>query len=256
MKRFSHVRIIAALLTLLGLAGCMPSFLTQGGTTSVTPAASRVALAPTSALPAAPTLPPTPTPLPTSPPAPTAPPSPTVAPPTAAPTMTPTPPPLSPDVKFITTVDEVVIRDGPGPDYTRIGQVAAGQLVKVTGVSPDRRWWRVMCANETPGNCWMSGDPSLTKPAPPPSGPTPAPIAGEVQPTDVKFVMALDNVVIRGGPAERAPKIGVVYEGQIAKVTGVSADKQWWRVICPDDSAGDCWMAADPALTKPTLPPR
>ena len=148
------------------------------------------------------------------------------------------------------------MRDGPGPDYKRIGQVAAGQLVKVTGVSPDRRWWRVMCANETPGNCWMSGDPSLTKPASPPVGPTAAPAAGQAQPTDVKFVMALDNVVIRGGPAERAPKIGVVYEGQIARVTGASADKAWWRVICPDDSIGECWMAADPALTKPTIPPR
>ena len=157
-------------------------------------------------------------------------------------------------MQYITTVDEVVIRDGPGPDYTRIGQVAAGQLVKVTGVSPDRRWWRVMCPSEAPGNCWMSGDPSLTKPAQPPAGPTP--VAAGAQPTDVKFVMALDNVVIRGGPAERAPKIGVVYEGQIAKVTGASADKAWWRVICPDDTVGECWMSADAKLTKPTVPPR
>ncbi len=258
MRRFAHLLLFPALLALLGLAGCMPSFLTSGGTPAPGPtAALPVALAPTSALPSQPTVAPTlPPALPTSPPAPTVEPSPTVPPPTPRPTVPPTPPPLSADVQYIATVDEVVIRNAPSPDAPRIGQVAAGQLVKVTGVSPDRRWWRVLCANETPGNCWMSGDPSLTKPAQPPSGPTPAPVGGAVQPTDVKFVMALDNVVIRGGPAERAAKIGVVYEGQTAKVTGASADKGWWRVICPDDTVGECWMSADPNLTKPTAPPR
>jgi hypothetical protein len=38
-------------------------------------------------------------------------------------------------------------------------------------------------------------------------------------------------------------------------VTGVSSDKGWWRVICPDNSVGSCWVTANPQLTQPTTAP-
>lgn len=75
-----------------------------------------------------------------------------------------------------------------------------------------------------------------------------------VSSTDVPFVMAEQDVTIYAGPGVDNPVVGQVAEGMIAKVTGVSADQQWWRVICPDET-GSCWVTADPALTQPISPP-
>ena len=75
-----------------------------------------------------------------------------------------------------------------------------------------------------------------------------------VSSTDVPFVMAQQDITIYAGPGEENPVVGQVAEGMVAKVTGVSADQQWWRVVCPDET-GNCWVAADPALTQPIAPP-
>lgn len=75
------------------------------------------------------------------------------------------------------------------------------------------------------------------------------------QPTSVQFVMALQDVSIYDGPSTQNGIIGSVAQGQTAKVTGLSAEGNWWRVICPDNSVGDCWITADPAYTQPTQQP-
>ena len=80
------------------------------------------------------------------------------------------------------------------------------------------------------------------------------PAAEEVPETDVKFVIAQEDVTMYAAPDESADVIGGVFGGQTARVTGVSADGLWWRVICPDDTVGSCWITADPALTQPAAP--
>jgi hypothetical protein len=70
--------------------------------------------------------------------------------------------------------------------------------------------------------------------------------------TNVKYVMALQDVNIRSGPGTQFGILSYIAEGQTAKVTGVSANGNWWRVICPDDSVGSCWVSALSSLTKPT----
>jgi len=75
-----------------------------------------------------------------------------------------------------------------------------------------------------------------------------------VSATDVQFVMAQQDISIYAGPGEANPVVGQVAGGMVAKVTGISADQQWWRVVCPDET-GNCWVAADPALTQPTTMP-
>ena len=77
----------------------------------------------------------------------------------------------------------------------------------------------------------------------------------EVLETDVQYVLALEEVPMYSGPADTYDLIGGVFDGQIALVTGVSADGGWWRVICPDETVGSCWVSADPQLTHPTTPP-
>jgi uncharacterized protein YraI len=69
-------------------------------------------------------------------------------------------------------------------------------------------------------------------------------------------VLAQQDVPIYGGPEEQYSIIGTIAAGQTAKVTGVTADGSWWRVICPDDSVGDCWVSADPSFTQPAQAPQ
>jgi hypothetical protein len=80
------------------------------------------------------------------------------------------------------------------------------------------------------------------------------PVDVNAYPTSVEYIMAQQDVNIRSGPGTQFRIIGYVVEGQTAKVTGVSVNGNWWRVICPDDSVGNCWVSADRSLTRPTDP--
>jgi uncharacterized protein YraI/LysM repeat protein len=82
-----------------------------------------------------------------------------------------------------------------------------------------------------------------------------APNEPDVKPTPHQFIMALHTVNIRRGPGTRYAIIGRLSEGQTARVTGISQDKGWWRVLCPDDRAGSCWVSADSRLTRPIEEP-
>jgi uncharacterized protein YraI len=83
----------------------------------------------------------------------------------------------------------------------------------------------------------------------------PASTAIPVASTSVQYVMALSNVNMRSGPGTGYNVIGWVADGQAAKVTGVSSDGDWWRVICPDDTVGSCWVTAASRYTQPTTAP-
>ena len=72
-----------------------------------------------------------------------------------------------------------------------------------------------------------------------------------VLPADAQFILALEDVRIRSGPGTAFSTIGGLAAGQTARVTGLSLDRQWRRVVCPDGTTGDCWMSADPQLTQP-----
>ncbi|HET9589778.1 MAG TPA: SH3 domain-containing protein [Anaerolineales bacterium] len=171
----------------------------------------------------------------------------------AKPEPTPTPRPVDmnaypTNVKYVMAQQDVNIRSGPGTQFYIISYLAAGQVAKVTGVSADGNWWRVICPDDSVGSCWVSALRSLTRPA---DGPLPDTSA---YPTDVKFVMAQQDVTIYSGPGTQFNAIGYIAAGQTASVTGVSADGNWWRVICPDGTVGSCWVSADRSLTRPTDP--
>ncbi|MDX1409328.1 MAG: NBR1-Ig-like domain-containing protein, partial [Saprospiraceae bacterium] len=73
--------------------------------------------------------------------------------------------------------------------------------------------------------------------------------------TSVQYVMAQTDLNIRSGPGTNYQVIGWLAEGQIAKVTGISSDSGWWRVICPDDTVGSCWLSAHTRYSQPTSAP-
>jgi uncharacterized protein YgiM (DUF1202 family) len=77
------------------------------------------------------------------------------------------------------------------------------------------------------------------------------PIDTNVYPTGIQYVMAQQDVYIYNGPDTSFAIMGQVYDGMIAKVTGTNVQGNWWRVVCPDGSAGNCWVSAHPAFTLP-----
>jgi len=83
------------------------------------------------------------------------------------------------------------------------------------------------------------------------ASPLPLPAAAAVVTTTVPLVQALVDLHIYSGPGENYGIIGQIFGGQSAMVTGVMPDGAWWRVICPDDTVGSCFVSADPTLTTP-----
>lgn len=81
------------------------------------------------------------------------------------------------------------------------------------------------------------------------------PTAIPVLTTSVQYVLARTAVNIRSGPNTSYNIVGWVAEGQTARVTGVSADNGWWRVVCPDGSFGSCWVTAFAQYTQPASAP-
>jgi hypothetical protein len=75
---------------------------------------------------------------------------------------------------------------------------------------------------------------------------------GEVIETDVAYIMAMQDVTMYDGPNESFNVIGGVADGQTALVTGQFSENGWWRVICPDDTIGDCWVTNDTDFMVPT----
>ena len=79
---------------------------------------------------------------------------------------------------------------------------------------------------------------------------------GTVLETDVRYVMVFPDVApMVSGPGDTYPQIGGIFGGMAGTVTGVSVNGRWWRVMCPDDTVGSCWISADPDVTRPTTRP-
>ncbi len=78
------------------------------------------------------------------------------------------------EVRYVSALVDLPVTSGPGSQFAPVGEVFAGQTAFVTGVSPDQQWWRVICADGTIDNCWVSADPMVSQPAEP-SGQAPSP---------------------------------------------------------------------------------
>jgi hypothetical protein len=74
------------------------------------------------------------------------------------------------DVKYVQAQADVTMYTGPSADYPIIGMVYDGQAALVTGISPDGRWWQVICPDDKVGGCWITADPEMTEPTSPPTG--------------------------------------------------------------------------------------
>ena len=67
--------------------------------------------------------------------------------------------------------------------------------------------------------------------------------------------MEIDDGRVRLVAAAEDEVVGWIAEGQLAKITGANEPTGWWRVMCPDDTVGSCWVPSDTQITTPTQPP-
>lgn len=54
-----------------------------------------------------------------------------------------------------TGASRLLVREAPGPTARIVGRVASGTRLKVTGVSPDKKYWRVVYAGGVQGEGWV-----------------------------------------------------------------------------------------------------
>ncbi len=75
-----------------------------------------------------------------------------------------------------------------------------------------------------------------------------------VETTTVKEVVTQGTVPVFRAYAVGGRPVAVLSAGQTLRVTGQSPNQRWWRVACPNNLAGECWVSAAPELTKPKTP--
>jgi hypothetical protein len=75
-----------------------------------------------------------------------------------------------------------------------------------------------------------------------------------VETTTIKEVVTQGTVPVFRAYAMGGRPVAVLSAGQTLRVTGQSPNQRWWRVACPNDLAGDCWVSAAADMTKPKMP--
>ena len=151
-------------------------------------------------------------------------------------------------VQLVDTLEVVNLRQGPGEQFEVTETIAAGQQVRVTGVSRDSTWWRVACPDDTVSHCWISADSSLTRPVVPAGSTGEAPIdetgiltavirqvytvddtfGGQGNFTSV-YLLAVDDAETGAIPyVSKARSVAApVQQGTLAALTDLSAQFKW-----------------------------
>jgi len=93
--------------------------------------------------------------------------------------------------------------------------------------------------------------PTIAATQPPTATPLAPAGASLVVPTAVREVLVLQNLNVRNGPGQQYQPIAVVDRGEVVQVVGVSPDSAWWNIVCPNKQPGNCWITADPTLSRP-----
>ena len=131
--------------------------------------------------------------------------------------------------------------------------VQRGETLYLIGRKYNFTWDRIAAANglTNPNKIYAGQVLCIPRAGTGTGGGQPPPDVVIVLPTDVQFVQALTDVNMRVGPGLEFAIMGKVFAGQTAKVTGVSGNGLWWRVICPDNTTGNCWITAGSQYTRP-----
>lgn len=179
------------------------------------------------------------------------------APPLPEPVTVPAPPAAGP---FLTTVEPVNVRSGPGTDYPSYGVAPLGTTAGVIGVSADGNWWEVSVpTNLAPdGTGWISGFYVTTQNVQnvPVIGAPPLPsslnIAPITPPEEVEArLLTIEPVNVRSGPGSQFPSYGMMPADRRARILGETANGRWYEIALPTGIAPDGigWVTASAVVT-------
>ncbi len=162
----------------------------------------------------------------------------------------------------------VKLRSGPGAEYPVLAVAPSEATLEITGASQNGEWWQVKVPDSISpdGLAWVQmrfiqaeGAQSV------PIGAAPAlPLmikAITPQPANPQ-VLSQDPVLVRAGPGNDWPVIGLLPAGTSMLVLGISPDSQWYVVKLPVQvtPTGQGWVramdvSADKIGNVPVIPP-
>src|SRR5690606_8448136 len=119
------------------------------------------------------------------------------------------------NVQYVAVQVDTPIYNGMPPTHNIIGALFSGQTARVTGKSPDSAWWRVLCPDDSVGECYIAADPATVQPTTGPGAPD------VVLDAPVSWILAQRDLAMHAFPDENEPVIGSVAGGMTARVTGL-----------------------------------
>ena len=142
------------------------------------------------------------------------------------------------------------VRPVSGADCQAWYTVQRGDTLYKIGLKYNMTWDRIAAANNIANpNRILTGQVLCIPPA---KAPQPTPLPTSASTTSVEYVKTLTDVYMRTGPGMEYSRLGIVKMGKVVKVTGVSSNGLWWRVVCLDGTTGSCWITAGAKYTRPT----
>jgi uncharacterized protein YgiM (DUF1202 family) len=137
---------------------------------------------------------------------------------------TPTPP--TEVKKYKVTATSLVVYDGPGTNYNKLGSVTKNEIVEEVGANTDRSWLKIKnSTGHLIGWCqsaYLELVSSGTPTTPPDTG-------GDGTIRKYK-VTASPSLVVRDGPGLNFNKIGSVTKNEIVEEIGANADRTWLKI--------------------------
>ncbi|MCA9874015.1 MAG: hypothetical protein KC441_10175 [Anaerolineales bacterium] len=142
-------------------------------------------------------------------------------------------------------IAESPILDAPN-GQNEIGNLAAGAVVVINGSSSDGQYSRILCADGSTGNCWVTA----AKLEPIDTSGSESGLSNGIIDGQVAQVQALVENVIFVAPNEDAAQLGSLLVGEVANVYATDASGSWYNIECPRNIGVNCWVITNPEANE------
>jgi GH25 family lysozyme M1 (1,4-beta-N-acetylmuramidase) len=161
--------------------------------------------------------------------------------------VVPTPVPVEKKMYKVTAQPSLVVREGPGINYTKLGTVTYNEIVEEVGANADRSWLKIK--NSTGRLIGWSSSAYLKLIVTTPT-PTPPPV---IDPTLYRVIRSSIQVLEQAVSTAKA--VGTIYFAETVEKIGLSADGTWMNVRTADGSLVGWVLSADLLSAAIDLPP-
>jgi len=129
------------------------------------------------------------------------------------------------------------VRSGPGSGYASLGQLEAGEKVRITARDSQGAWFLILYPAAPQGLGWVTaqyvtvvaGSEVPLDATPTPAGPT------------GRLVQRLN---VRSGPGTSFESLGVLESGMLVSLTGKNTTASWFRIEYPAGPGGHGWVTS------------